>query len=291
MWFGRRKFEIDIEERFLRIVYYVIPNTYDLSNQGKRTYIMTEDIFDRIGTPTTLTYRIEQKIEKAIREKKLTPGQRLPTELDLCEKLGVSRTALREALQILTSRGLIRKKKGSGIYVNDYSHREANKHVSLYFDLNFDKDYVLHLMHLRRMFEPNIAKDAAKNRTNDDLSFLANNIDMFKDRTQTAAVLAQLDLEFHLRIIEACGNPIIKVVLEPVYDQLPKIKTLIVEHVKDRTDTAHIYHERILEKVKFQDEQGSFDAMAAHLAMAEKDALDLYKTLSQKAKVSGDEIE
>ena len=242
---------------------------------------MAQDVFPKIGTSKTLSDQIEQKIEEAIREKKLSAGQRLPTEIELCKKFGVSRTVLREALQRLHSRGLIQKKKRSGIYVNDYSSSQANRHVSLYFDLNFDQNYVLHLMHVRQMMEPQIAKLAAKNRSAEDLIFLEKNIARFRDRAQDSSILAQLDLEFHSRIIDACGNPIIKVILEPVYSQLPKVKILIVKHVKSVSDTAHIYHERIFEMIKQQNGQGALEAMTAHLEVAERDALALYRSLKQ----------
>jgi GntR family transcriptional repressor for pyruvate dehydrogenase complex len=136
-------------------------------------------------------------------------------------------------------------------------------------------------MHVRQMMEPQIASLAAKNRSAEDLAFLEKNLARFKDRTQDSSILAQLDLEFHSKIIEACGNPIIKVILEPVYSQLPKVKTLIVKHVKTVSDTAHIYHENIFEMIKQQNERGAFDAMTVHLQVAERDVLALYQSLEK----------
>jgi len=66
-----------------------------------------DDIFQNIGNKLTLSQRIERTIENAIREKKLTVGSKLPTEREMCESFGVSRTALREALRRLSARGLI----------------------------------------------------------------------------------------------------------------------------------------------------------------------------------------
>ncbi|MCK7540380.1 MAG: GntR family transcriptional regulator [Marinilabiliales bacterium] len=54
-----------------------------------------EDIFSKIGTGLTLSQKIERKIEEAIRQKKLIPGTKLPSEKELCAQFAVSRTALR----------------------------------------------------------------------------------------------------------------------------------------------------------------------------------------------------
>ncbi|RMD92070.1 MAG: FadR family transcriptional regulator, partial [Calditrichaeota bacterium] len=88
------------------------------------------DLFSRIGNHRTLSQEIEHKIETAILEKKLIAGQKLPTEKELCEMFGVSRTALREALQMLSARGLLYIKKGSGVFVNDFSARHVSRQTA-----------------------------------------------------------------------------------------------------------------------------------------------------------------
>ena len=68
---------------------------------------MVDNIFHKIGSKITLSQRIERTIETAIREKKILVGDKLPTEREMCESFGVSRTALREALRRMSARGLI----------------------------------------------------------------------------------------------------------------------------------------------------------------------------------------
>ncbi|MBN2354877.1 FadR family transcriptional regulator [candidate division KSB1 bacterium] len=70
---------------------------------------------------------------------------------------GVSRTAVREALRMLSARGLLHIRKGDGVYVNTFSTSHASKPMSLYLELQFDKDYILHLVHVRQTIEPFIA--------------------------------------------------------------------------------------------------------------------------------------
>lgn len=240
-----------------------------------------QDIFGKIDKPFTLSQEIELKIEEAIRQKKLEPGQKLPSEKDLCVMFGVSRTALREALRMLSARGLLNVKKGDGIYINNFSSTHASKPMSLYLELQFDKDYVMHLVHVRQMIEPHIAMLAAKNRTDEDLKKIEFNLKKFSDRDQDAQQLAQLDVEFHTAITQASGNPLIPLIMDPLFSMLPKVKALIVSHLKKvKSDNAPNYHQKIFDKIKKQDEKGAFDAMKSHLEIAERDSLLLIKSLN-----------
>lgn len=240
-----------------------------------------QEIFDKIGKPLTLSQEIELKIEDAIRQKKLEPGQKLPSEKDLCVMFGVSRTALREALRMLSARGLLNVKKGDGIYINNFSSTHASKPMSLYLELQFDKDYIMHLVHIRQMIEPHIAKLAAKNRTEQDLKKLELNLEKFLDRNQDDQEIARLDVEFHTTITQASGNPLIPLIMDPLFSMLPRVKALIVSQLKKaKSDNAPNYHQKIFEMIKTQNVQGAFDAMKAHLEIAERDSLLLIKAMN-----------
>lgn len=258
-----------------------IPATHITSHiiQANQEHLVQE-IFDKIGKPLTLSQEIESKIEDAIRQKKLAPGQKLPSENELCTMFGVSRTALREALRMLSARGLLYVRKGDGIYVNNYSSSQASKPMSLYLELQFDKEYIMHLVHVRQMIEPHIARLAAKNRTEEDLKRIESNLEKFLDRDQDAQRIAQLDVEFHTAIAQASGNPLIPLIMDPLFSMLPKIKTLIVNHLKKvKSDNAPTYHQKIFDMITMQDEQGAFDAMKAHLEIAERDSLLLIQSM------------
>ena len=86
-----------------------------------------DDVFSKIGTIQTLSQKIERRIEEAIQQRKLRPGDKLPSEKELCASFSVSRTALREALRRLSARGLIEIKKGSGMYVSEIQIEDAIK--------------------------------------------------------------------------------------------------------------------------------------------------------------------
>ena len=228
-------------------------------------------LFSKIGSDLTLSQQVEEKIEEVIRKKKILPGEKLPTENELCAMFGVSRTALREALGMLSARGLLTVRKGSGIYVNDYSASHVTKPMSLYLELNFDRNYVVHLIKVREMLEPEIASMAAANRSADDIKILEQIMTKFlKCSPADHARAGELDKEFHLTLARASGNPIIPVMVQPIFDLMPKIRTLVYAHIDHAKSAAIEYHSKILEMIRNKDEAGAFQAMKEHIELAKE---------------------
>jgi GntR family transcriptional repressor for pyruvate dehydrogenase complex len=242
-----------------------------------------DTLFGKIGNDLTLSQQVEQKIENVIREKKILPGEKLPTENELCAMFGVSRTALREALRMLTARGLISIRKGSGIYVNDYSAQHVTKPMSIYLELNFNKDYIMHLIQVRQILEPDIARMAALNRTDEDIAKLRRLLDKFiKCREDDYSREGNLDKDFHLLLANASGNPIIPLMVQPIFELMPKIRTLVYAHVDHAKSNAVELHERILNNIEQQNEQGAYQAMQDHLDMAKKHSEAILEVLVEK---------
>jgi DeoR/GlpR family transcriptional regulator of sugar metabolism len=74
-------------------------------------------MFKAVERNLSLTERTEQQIEALIVDQSLRPGERLPPQDELAERLGVSRTVIREAVRFLIAKGLIEARKSSGVYV------------------------------------------------------------------------------------------------------------------------------------------------------------------------------
>ncbi len=225
-----------------------------------------DDIFQNIGNKLTLSQRIERTIENAIREKKLAIGAKLPTEREMCESFGVSRTALREALRRLSARGLINIQKGSGMYVSEIKIEDAIKTLDLYYDLKFDKNLLSQIIEVRSIFEPEIARLAAINRTKKDLDELATNLIEFEacdpDNTQQEA---DLDNRFHLIITKATLNPIVQITMEPIYSLLPRMRNYIYGNIDGEKRTTLKFHHSILDAIRMQDENQACEIMKDHL--------------------------
>lgn len=228
-------------------------------------------MFNKVGKSQTLSQEIVEHIENAIRQKKFSVGEKLPTEREMCEMFGVSRTAIREAIQMLSAQGLIYVQKGKGIYVNDYTTAHASKPMSLFFELNFDPEFIFHVINVRKMLEPGIARDAALNRTQKDLDHIKKILLQFSlpENNNDVDKMGNLDKEFHNTLARACKNPIIPIITEPIFNLMPKIKHIILSKVNFAKLDADVYHHKIYDKILKKDSQGAYDMMVEHLKIAE----------------------
>jgi len=225
-----------------------------------------EDIFQNIGNRLSLSQRIERTIENAIREKKLVAGDKLPTEREMCESFGVSRTALREALRRLSARGLVNIKKGSGIYVSEINIEDAIKTLNLYYDLKFDENLLSQIIEVRQLFEPEIARLAALNRSEENIAELEENVVEFEncnpDNTQKEA---DLDNRFHLIITMSSSNPIMQVTMEPIYSLLPRMRSYIYANIEGEKMYTLESHKQLVSAIRDQDGDMAYSIMKDHL--------------------------
>lgn len=225
-----------------------------------------DEVFRKIGSKLTLSQKIERRMEAAIREKKLPVGSRLPTERELCESFGVSRTALREALRRLSARGLIEITKGSGMTVTGLKIDDAIENLNLYYDMQFDHNLIAQIIEVRRLFEPEIASLAAKQRTQNDLSDIQENIEAFKKcDPDNIQMEADLDNKFHLLIAKATHNPIVQISMEPIYSLLPRMRNLIYANVEGEKDITLEYHLKIFDVINKQKRDEAAELMKVHL--------------------------
>ena len=209
------------------------------------------DFFNKIGTAQPLSQRIERRIEELIREKKILPGQKLPSEFELCQRFSVSRTALREALKRLNARGLVEIKKGSGVYVTQIKMENIINSLNLFYDLKFDSNLIQQIIEVRRIFEPEIAKLASVNRTDDDINLLRQNIDdLIKCDSDNTQLEVDIINRFHMNVAKATNNPIITISMEPVYSLVPRLRNLIFANIEGEKKYTVSLQVKILEAIK-----------------------------------------
>jgi GntR family transcriptional repressor for pyruvate dehydrogenase complex len=229
-------------------------------------------LFSPLAARTLLSKSVEDVIGQAIQDKKLKAGTKLPSELKLCEQFGVSRTVIREALRVLHSRGLITIAKGRGMYVREFSGESAAGPLQFFLQMNFERSHVLDIVHARQILEPAVAELASRNRTDDDLKRLSNDIQLLSDCSDGAANLSTIDTQFHIDISKASGNSLMPLLLEPIHRLIPEIKSSVYATVKEAKDSAIYWHKKIFDNIADRDSQGARTAMAEHLRIAEEHA-------------------
>lgn len=225
-----------------------------------------QDLFTKIGTGLTLSQKIERKVEEAIRDKKLLPGTKMSSEKELCEQFAVSRTALREALRRLSARGLIDIRKGSGIYVTELKIEDAINSLHLFYDLRFNSDLILQIIEVRRLFEPEIARLAARNRTENDIKTLQKNLnDLERCNPDNTQLEVDLINRFHMNLAKSTHNPIVLISLEPVYSLLPRMRNLIYGNIEGEKEYTMKYQEELIIALKSKDSIKAYESSVALL--------------------------
>ncbi|NYS24894.1 FCD domain-containing protein [Rhodobacteraceae bacterium 2376] len=167
-----------------------------------------------------LSHTVVQQIELLILRGILRPGERLPSERDLAERLGVSRPSLRDAVAELQDRGLLKTRAGAGIYV---SEALGSAFSAALVDLFADHDEALFdYIDFRRDMEAMAAERAARLGSETDLMVINtvfSKMEAAHDKRDPADE-AHLDAEFHLSIIEASHNIIMLHMMRAMFDLL-----------------------------------------------------------------------
>jgi GntR family transcriptional repressor for pyruvate dehydrogenase complex len=230
----------------------------------------TKKMFISVGKRSLLSNIVVSQIEKTIRSKTLLPGEKLPSELVLCQQFGVSRTAVREALRTLSARGLITIMKGKGIFVQNISSETVTDPIYLYLEMQHERSYVLDVVHARQIIEPPIAASAALHHTEEDAEKLKKDQYDLVHSDGDYRELSRIDMLFHLDIAKASENSLIPLILEPIHRLSPQIKSSVYATVTDAKKSAVEWHEKILTAILQRDAEGAQNAMIRHLEIAEQ---------------------
>jgi GntR family transcriptional repressor for pyruvate dehydrogenase complex len=152
------------------------------------------------------------------------------------------------------------------MYVSEINIQDAIDNLNLYYDLKFDKNLLEQIIEVRSLFEPEIARLAALNRSQKDLDELGRLLKEFEkcdpDNTQREA---DLDNRFHLAIARAAQNPIVQITMEPIYSLLPRMRNYIYGNIEGEKDLTIKFHRDLLDAFNKQDADLARQTMKAHL--------------------------
>jgi len=151
-----------------------------------------------------LTDEAIDKIKEMIVSGALGPGDRLPKEADLAERLGLSRNSLREAVKALSIIKVLDVRQGDGTYVTSLSPDLLLESLSFVVDFHRD-DTVLQFLEVRRILEPAATALASRRMTDSEIAKLQRVLDELGASPSVEALVAN-DLEFHRAIASGSGN-------------------------------------------------------------------------------------
>ncbi len=217
---------------------------------------------------------IVEQIRDLVARGELKPGDRLPAERELVERLKVSRASIREAISALELMGLLEVRSGEGTYVRNL--RSEAVVAPLAWMITMEKGTVLELLEVRKFLEVQAAGMAAQQADEMDLRELASSLEELKAEVNNPISDGSSDHRFHYNITRATKNKIMIRLMDTISDLMGyMLKTSRSKLYEGKYTPALLFqeHSKIYEAIKAGDVMESRERMLAHLTGVEEEIL------------------
>jgi GntR family transcriptional repressor for pyruvate dehydrogenase complex len=199
----------------------------------------------------------------------LNAGERLPPERELSARLNVSRTVVREALNLLEARGLISIEHGRGAVVSGGNTDAVRDTLGLI--LRVRPKALWELLEIRKILEAEIAGLAAERAEEEDVRAMRVQLDRMLASIDVPEGYFDADVEFHSLLARTARNEVLLSILEPIVDLLRANRQVSASRQPGSALRALGEHEEIVRLVEIGDTEGARREMRAHLANTAKD--------------------
>lgn len=214
-----------------------------------------------------------RRFEKLILSGEIQIGKKLPSERDLAARLGVSRPVVHEGLLELASKGLVTMRPRAGAVVNDYRRDGSLPLISSlleYGEGQLDRRIVKSMIEIRSLLETPLAREAARNRTEEQLRELRSIVEKERSAPHTSKdLIVNLDFEFHLLAALASGNVIFPLLINSFRQVYTNLTGQFFEYLGVINEVHH-YHEQFLRAVIDRDADRAERTMHDMLAHGEE---------------------
>jgi len=217
----------------------------------------------------SVTDSVVESIRVLIAGDEFLIGDKLPTESEFCDKLGVGRSTVREAFRVLQAMGLVELRPGKGAFVR---HKTMDGQATIRQWFSDNKTKVDELMELRMGIEPLAVKLAIARGNAKQLDQIKRiHLEFCKAVEKNDVIkMATIDESFHDAIMEASNNPLLKRTGKLLEDALMEYRTRSFAVTENMTH-AVMPHQRILDAIFAKNEKEAVAAMLEHLEISLKD--------------------
>lgn len=197
----------------------------------------------------------------------LRPGDRMPTEVELAQRLGTSRTVVREAVKLLSALGRVRARKGRGLYVSDDEGMLGQARTSMFF-LPTDLDHMYMLFEFRRLQEMEASRLAATRATPAELRAIEKAAAVCRHGLDTdqMQLFCDGDQDFHAGVATASHNAFLAIAVQEAR-RLQSQSHVIGNggSVGPRAEKAVAEHDAIYLAIRAGEPEAAALAAAAHI--------------------------
>jgi GntR family transcriptional regulator, transcriptional repressor for pyruvate dehydrogenase complex len=204
---------------------------------------------------------VAKQIERLIL-KKLQPGDKLPSERELAEMLGVSRSSIRDAIRSLELIGMVEPRQGAGTVVREISASAVVTPIASV--LTQKRQFVSELLDFRKMLEPPLAARAATHASTDEIGEMEEILARQEAKLHRGEVAIEEDSEFHYSVAMASENSVVLKVLDVLMDLLRDTRERSLQ-VEGRPQKSLAGHRRIFAAIKRRDAEAAEIAMRHHI--------------------------
>lgn len=232
-----------------------------MSEEDPETSTNDHALFAHVAREPRLSDKVAEMMLETILSNKLKAGDRLPSERELGEQFGVSRTVVREAVRALVAKGVIEVRSGSGLRIAAADGTAVRESMSLFLrggEIDFEKVH-----EARSLLEVHLAGVAAERATADDVARLREIHEQMVREAADVEAAARDDLEFHRRIALATHNELFLVLMDSIGAALIDIRRANLGSGSAPMTLSQ--HSAILDAVAARDPMEARTAMAAHL--------------------------
>lgn len=216
-----------------------------------------------------------ERIKEMILSGELKPGDRLPREADLADRLGLSRSSLREAVRALSLMRVLDVRQGDGTYVTSLEPGLLLETMGFIVDLHRG-DSIVHLFEVRRLLEAHAAARAAIVMSDPDADALLRLVDEPGPDPSVENLVAN-DVDFHRTIAAASGNPALCSLLDSLSSQTLRARIWRGLTQKNAVARTLAEHRAIAQAIRAHDPDVASAWATVHIAGVEqwlREALD-----------------
>jgi GntR family transcriptional repressor for pyruvate dehydrogenase complex len=225
-------------------------------------------LFKPVGRAGSLVDTVVDQVQHLIADGHLESGDRLPKEDELVEKMGVSRTVLREALGRLEATGLVTIQRGRGMFVADASSVASCARLIRNAMTLTGKD-LAQFTEFRRIIECQAARRAAELARPEDLAQLETLCLEMNREGQDFLESVRLDFQFHLKIVEISGNQLMHGALGVIQEFIMTSMVKTTPNPRDY-DQSRRFHMQVIDAIRTGDPDVAERAARAHMDLSER---------------------
>ncbi|CAM4064043.1 FadR/GntR family transcriptional regulator [Bacillus paramycoides] len=191
-----------------------------------------------------LVDEVLERLQEKIFSGEYEVGDRLPTEPQLMEELGVGRSTLRESIKILVHAGILEVRQGQGTRIISLNIAQDS------FEKRLQEANISHVYEARNMLDKEVAMLAAQRRNEEDLLYLKGHLNKRKNALQEGNYVAYIDadIQFHLAIAKASKNEVLLDMYQSFVPVLRHILSQLILNTTDYEDNSEV-HEKLFQAI------------------------------------------